>query len=94
MYQLPLRLLPGSSSCCAVCPSSNLLLKVYPDVESHPLRQLMDAGVPCSIGSDDPLLFGPCLLEEFQLIRERERTASNSEHSVSSYDDAGRDGLR
>ena len=76
MHQLPLRLLPGSSSCCAVCPSSNLLLKVYPDVESHPLRQLMDAGVPCSIGSDDPLLFGPCLLEEFQLIRERERMST------------------
>ena len=24
--------------CLDICPSSNLLLKVYPDVASHPLR--------------------------------------------------------
>jgi hypothetical protein len=30
--------------CLDVCPSSNLLLKVYPDVASHPLRQRTGAG--------------------------------------------------
>ena len=56
--------------CLDVCPSSNLLLKVFPSVQAHPLPRLLDAGVPCDLGSDDPLLFGPSLLDEFVLCRE------------------------
>jgi adenosine deaminase len=55
--------------CLDVCPTSNVLLSVVPDLESHPLRQLLDAGVRCSINADDPLLFGPGLLEEYELCR-------------------------
>ena len=55
--------------CLDVCPSSNLLLNVFPSAKEHPLPALLDAGVPCSIGSDDPLLFGPSLLDEFELCR-------------------------
>jgi adenosine deaminase len=57
--------------CLDVCPSSNLLLNVFPSAEAHPLPQLLDAGVPCDLGSDDPLLFGPSLLDEFVLCREQ-----------------------
>ena len=56
--------------CLDVCPSSNLLLNVFPSVEEHPLPRLLDAGVPCDLGSDDPLLFGPSLLDEFVMCRE------------------------
>jgi adenosine deaminase len=52
-----------------VCPTSNLLLSVVPSIEQHPLRTLLAAGVRCSINADDPLLFGPGLLEEFELAR-------------------------
>jgi adenosine deaminase len=55
--------------CCDVCPTSNVLLSVFPDLASHPLGALIDAGVPCSINGDDPLLFGPGLLEEYELCR-------------------------
>jgi adenosine deaminase len=55
--------------CLDVCPTSNILLSVIPDMESHPLLQLLDAGVRCSINADDPLLFGPGLLEEYELCR-------------------------
>jgi adenosine deaminase len=55
--------------CLDVCPSSNLLLGVVPELAAHPLRDLLAAGVPCSINADDPLLFGPGLLEEFELCR-------------------------
>ena len=55
--------------CLDICPTSNLLLSVVPSIDAHPLPQLMEAGVPCDIGSDDPLLFGPSLLEEFELCR-------------------------
>jgi adenosine deaminase len=55
--------------CLDVCPTSNLLLSVVPDLQSHPLPQLLEAGVRCSINADDPLLFGPGLLEEYELCR-------------------------
>lgn len=56
--------------CLDVCPTSNLLLRVFPSAAQHPLPKLMEAGVPCTLGSDDPLLFGPDLVDEFTLCRE------------------------
>jgi adenosine deaminase len=35
----------------------------------HPLPALLRAGVRCSINADDPLLFGPTCLEEYELCR-------------------------
>lgn len=55
--------------CLDVCPTSNYLLRVVGDLVEHPLPRLLAAGVPCSIGSDDPLLFGCSLLEEFTACR-------------------------
>ena len=52
-----------------VCPTSNLLLSVYPSFGEHPLPQLLDAGIRCSLNGDDPLLFGPGLLAEYELVR-------------------------
>jgi adenosine deaminase len=52
-----------------VCPTSNLLLSVYPSHAEHPLPQLLDAGVSCSLNGDDPLLFGPVLLHEYEVAR-------------------------
>jgi adenosine deaminase len=56
--------------CCDVCPTSNVLLSVVPSLAVHPLGALLDAGVPCSVNADDPLLFGPHLLEEYVLCRD------------------------
>jgi len=52
-----------------VCPTSNLLLSVYPSLAEHPLPQLLEAGIQCSLNGDDPLLFGPVLLHEYELAR-------------------------
>ena len=41
-----------------VCPFSNVALQVVPDLESHPLPQMMEAGLNVSIHSDDPAYFG------------------------------------
>lgn len=41
-----------------VCPLSNQKLKVYPDLRDHSLKQLLDAGVPVTLHSDDPAYFG------------------------------------
>jgi len=52
-----------------VCPTSNLLLSVYPSLDVHPLPALLDAGIRCSLNGDDPLLFGPVLLHEYDAAR-------------------------
>ena len=52
-----------------VCPTSNLLLSVYPSFAEHPLPHLLDAGISCSLNGDDPLLFGPVLLHEYEVAR-------------------------
>lgn len=41
-----------------VCPLSNLKLRVFPDLASHNLRQLLDAGLVATVNSDDPAYFG------------------------------------
>jgi adenosine deaminase len=63
------RRLAESDVCLDVCPTSNVLLSVVPDIASHPLPALLEAGVRCSLNADDPLLFGPNLLEEYEVCR-------------------------
>jgi len=52
-----------------VCPTSNVMLSVVPAIHQHPLPFLLDAGVRCSVNGDDPLLFGPGILDEYELCR-------------------------
>lgn len=61
--------LAAEGICLDVCPTSNLLLGVIPEIDAHPLKQLLEAGVRCSINADDPVLFGPGLLSEYELCR-------------------------
>jgi adenosine deaminase len=51
-----------------VCPISNVGLKVVPSMVAHPLRQLMDAGIRCTLSTDDPLCFANTLNEEYLAI--------------------------
>jgi adenosine deaminase len=44
---------------------------VFSTPETHPLPRFLGAGVPCTLGSDDPLLFGASLLDELALCRDR-----------------------
>jgi len=48
-----------------VCPLSNLKLCVFPDLASHTLRQLLDAGIAATVNSDDPAYFGGYVNENF-----------------------------
>ena len=48
-----------------VCPLSNLKLRVFPDLASHNLRQLLDAGLVATVNSDDPAYFGGYVNDNF-----------------------------
>lgn len=52
-----------------VCPTSNVALGVVESLSAHPLPVLLRAGVRCTLNADDPLLFGPGLLEEYETAR-------------------------
>jgi adenosine deaminase len=73
-----MRRLASSGTCLDVCPSSNVLLGVVPEMERHPLPKLLHAGVRCSLNADDPLLFGVGILDEY--VRARERMLLDDDH--------------
>ena len=49
-----------------VCPGSNIALSVYPDLASHPLNQILEAGISTSLNSDDPPFFATSVGSEYQ----------------------------
>jgi adenosine deaminase len=53
------------------CPTSNVVLGVYPSYESHPLPRLRAAGVRVTLGSDDPPYFGATIEGEYDVCAER-----------------------
>ena len=53
-----------------VCPISNVKLGVVPSLRDHPLRRLMQAGVRCTISTDDPLAFANTLVDEYVALAE------------------------
>jgi len=53
------------------CPTSNVVLGVFPDFDDHPLPRLRDAGVPLTLGSDDPPYFGATIGGEYEVCAER-----------------------
>jgi len=55
---------------CEVCPASNVALGVATDHSEVPLRALRAAGVPVVLASDDPLLFGSGLLDQYAVARD------------------------
>src|SRR4051794_22973755 len=50
-----------------ICITSNLVTGVVKHVEDHPVRRLFDAGVPITLNTDDPAMFGCTLVGEYEL---------------------------
>ena len=49
-----------------VCPTSNVMLDAVPNLASHPIRVLYDNGVPVTINTDDLMIFGQSVSEEYR----------------------------
>ncbi|MHB1217102.1 MAG: adenosine deaminase [Alphaproteobacteria bacterium] len=48
-----------------VCPLSNVRLRVFPSLERHNLKALLDAGLKVTINSDDPAYFGGYIAKNY-----------------------------
>ncbi len=52
-----------------VCPCSNIMLRVFPDMQSHNIRRLHEAGLCITVNSDDPPYFGGYINANFAAIQ-------------------------
>jgi adenosine deaminase len=50
-----------------ICPTSNVVLGIVPDVADHPVDALRRQGVRISLNTDDPLLYGVDVAGEYDL---------------------------
>jgi aminodeoxyfutalosine deaminase len=48
-----------------ISPTSNVRTKAIASLDDHPLARIVEAGVPVSINSDDPPMFGTTLANEY-----------------------------
>ena len=64
------RRLAASRMPLTVCPLSNVKLCVFPDMASHNLPALLDAGLCAMVNSDDPAYFGGYLNDNFKAVFE------------------------
>lgn len=51
-----------------ICPTSNLRLGLVPSISGHPLRLLLEHGVPVTINSDDPMLLRTDISKEIESV--------------------------
>lgn len=73
-----------------VSPTSNLRTGAVSHVTTHPLRQLLEAGVRVTLSADDPVLFATTTSGEYGFAREKlglteeqlERVAGNAWHAA------------
>ena len=48
-----------------VCPTSNIATRAVADLDQHPIREMVAAGVLVTVNSDDPPMFGTDLNQEY-----------------------------
>lgn len=53
-----------------VCPLSNVRLRTVDTLEKHPLRAMLDAGLKCTVNSDDPSYFGGYADDNYTAVRD------------------------
>jgi len=63
-----LKLLARRGVVCDVCPTSNLATGAVARGAVHPVRRMLAAGVPVTLGTDDPGIFGTTLFGEFRRV--------------------------
>jgi adenine deaminase len=52
-----------------VCPLSNVRLRVFPTLDQHNLKQLLERGLLVTVNSDDPAYFGGYVGDNFEAVQ-------------------------
>jgi len=64
------RELAGRGLVLDVTPTSNVRTRAVPSLAEHPLPRLVEAGVRCSVSTDDPVMFDTDLTREYEAVVE------------------------
>ncbi|WP_372573236.1 adenosine deaminase [Ruegeria jejuensis] len=51
-----------------VCPGSNVVLGLYPEIAAHPIQRLREAGVKVTVSTDDPPFFHTTMAREYEML--------------------------
>jgi len=62
--------LADSQTPLEMCPLSNVSTRVVDSIENHPVRRYLDRGLLVTVNTDDPMMFGNSLTQEFQTLME------------------------
>jgi len=54
---------------CDVAISSNVRLNIYPSYKDHPVKELINNGVPVTLNCDDELFFKSSISNEYEIAR-------------------------
>lgn len=74
-----LRFLADHKIQCNVCPQSNVMLGAVKSLKDHPIKKMMDAGVPVTVATDDLLFFGHTVSRQiFNLVAEKVITEADA----------------
>jgi adenosine deaminase len=71
--------------CLEMCPTSNWITQSVSSFEAHPLPKTLRAGVPVSINTDDPAVFGVSLRDEVRICREKMGMSASEIDQVFTY---------
>jgi adenosine deaminase len=52
-----------------VCPTSNVMTRSAPSLAEHPLPAMLEAGLLCTLASDDPSMFHSPIAAEYEICR-------------------------
>ena len=52
-----------------VCPTSNAMTRSVASLSEHPLGAMLDAGLVCTLASDDPSMFHSWIADEYEVCR-------------------------
>jgi len=63
-----IKLLKNSDIAVEICATSNFMLGHVRSLEAHPCKNLLRAGVSCTFNTDDPLLFGNNIYDEYRNV--------------------------
>lgn len=66
--QALVRRLAAEGMTLTVCPLSNLKLCVVPNLDAHPIGQMLAEGLKATINSDDPAYFGGYVADNYRAV--------------------------
>lgn len=65
-----------------ICPTSNIFLGLFKDMNSHPFPKFYDAGIKISINSDDPPFMSTTLGQEYRRVQDTYKYSDDTMNSI------------